>query len=325
MYVLSLADLSALLERFGVHQLKEKVDQYILGYGPQLLSRLAAAGLIFLVGRWAAGIAEDLLQKVLSRAHVDETLSKFLCRLLNALLLCAIVLAALEQLGVNTTSLAAVLAAAGLAIGMALQGSLSNFAAGVMIILFRPFKVGDFIEAGGTKGIVEEIHIFSTMMRTGDNVKIIVPNSSVTGGNISNYSEKPTRRIDLIVGCGYQDDLREVKQFLEALVAEDPRILSQPKPDIAVSQLADHCVEFIVRPWVKNVDYWAVRWDLLEKIKLGFDERGFHIPFPQRDVHVHTSVQPRSEDLPPTVRLPQHGEAGSMELLRDPQRPRRVG
>jgi small conductance mechanosensitive channel len=237
------------------------------------------------------------------------------------------VLATLEQLGVNTTSLAAVLAAAGLAVGMALQGSLSNFAAGVMIILFRPFKVGDFIEAGGTKGIVEEIHIFSTMMRTGDNVKIIVPNSSVTGGNISNYSAKPTRRIDLVVGCGYQDDLREVKQFLEELVASDPRILPQPKPDVAVSQLADHCVEFIVRPWVKNIDYWMVRWDLLEKVKLGFDDRGFHIPYPQRDVHVHATPPSLvvAEELSPTVNLPQPTETEPPELVREPLRPRRAG
>ena len=300
MDMMLLADFAATLERFGLSSLRQRIDQYIVGYGPELLSRVAAAGLIFLVGRWGAGLADEVLRKVLSRAHVDETLAKFLCRIANAVLMCAIVLAALEHLGVNTTSLSAVLAAAGLAVGLALQGSLSNFAAGVMIILFRPFRVGDYVEAAGTKGIVEEIHIFSTMMRTGDNVKIIVPNSSVTGGIVSNYSCQPTRRIDLVVGCGYQDDLRAVKQFLEQLVASDSRILADPKPDVAVSELADYCVNFIVRPWVKTADYWVVRWDLIEKIKLGFDEYGFHIPFPQRDVHVH-AVGPASNATPAVV------------------------
>ena len=280
--------------------LRQRVDYYLVDYGPAVLSRVVAAGLIFMVGRWAANLAEEILRKLMTRAHVDETLAKFLCRIANALLMCAVVLAALEQVGVNTMSLSAVLAAAGLAIGLALQGSLSNFAAGVMIIMFRLFKVGDYVEAGGTKGIVEEIHIFSTMMRTGDNIRIIVPNSSVTGGIVSNYSSQPTRRIDLVVGCGYQDDLRAVKQFLQQLVTDEPRILRDPKPDVAVSELADYCVNFIVRPWVRTADYWTVRWDLTEKIKLGFDEHGFHIPFPQRDVHVH-AVGPASGTSPATT------------------------
>ena len=200
-----------------------------------------------------------------------------------------------------------------------------------MIILFRPFKVGDYIEAGGTKGIVEEIHIFSTMMRTGDNVKIIVPNNAVTSGNISNYSSKATRRIDLVVGCGYQDDLRAVRRFLESLLGSDPRILPQPKPDVAVSQLADHCVEFIVRPWVKNVDYWAVRWDLLEKIKLGFDEHGFQIPYPQREIHVRQAA-PMAADTPADREPPSNLVIESDSVLHDATtetfeagvRPRRV-
>jgi small conductance mechanosensitive channel len=194
-------------------------------------------------------------------------------------------MAALDQLGFNTTSVAAILAATGLAVGMALQGSLSNFAAGVMIILFRPFKVGDFVQAAGEKGIVEEIHIFHTHLRTPDNVAVIIPNGAVTGGNILNFSTKPTRRIDLIVSCGYQDELRAVKRFLEDLLAGEPRVLTDPEAVVAVAELADNSVNFVVRPWVASADYWPVRWDLTERIKVGFDERGFSIPFPQRELH----------------------------------------
>jgi len=204
----------------------------------------------------------------------------------NVLIMANVALAALAKLGINTTSLAAVIAAAGLAVGMALQGSLSNFAAGVLIILFRPLKVGDFVEAAGTKGIVEEINVFNTLLRTPDNVEIIVPNNAITGGNITNYSSKPTRRIDLVVGCGYRDDLAAVKRFLEQTVASDPRVLRDPAPVVAVSDLAESSVNFVVRPWVTNANYWAVRWDLTEKIKLGFDQYGFTIPFPQRELHI---------------------------------------
>lgn len=304
-----LADWAALYQLLRIDQARESLREMLLESGPTILSRGAAAFAIFMIGKWASGLAENLTDRVLKQARIDETLRKFLCRLVNAVIMCAVVLAALEKLGVNTTSLAAVFAAAGLAIGLALQGSLSNFAAGVMIILFRPFKVGDVVEAAGTKGIVEEIHIFSTMMRTGDNVKIIVPNSSVTSSNITNYSSMPTRRIDLVIGCGYQDDLRAVKSFLEAVIAAEPRVLAQPEPVVAVSDLADHSVQFVVRPWVKNADYWTVRWALVEQIKLGFDEHGFHIPFPQRDIHVHhversvadaAEPEPMTDDLPVT-------------------------
>ena len=296
-----LADLSGSLQT-ALSNLKSTVDSYIMNTvirnGPELLSNFLGAVVIFYVGKWAARIAERILNQLLANARIDETLTKFLCRITYALLMCAIALAALERLGVQTTSLTAVLAAAGLAVGMALQGSLSNFAAGVMIILFRPFKVGDLIEAAGTKGIVEEIHIFSTMMRTPDNVDIIVPNSAVTGGNITNYSSKPIRRIDLVVGCGYGDDLLAVKEFLQQLLNDDPRILPSPAAVVAVSELAESSVNFVVRPWVKNADYWNVQWDLTEKIKLGFDRHGFTIPFPQRDLHLHTGtfMSPASEE-----------------------------
>jgi small conductance mechanosensitive channel len=300
MDALILADLLSSLQQ-ALHRLQTTVDSYIVNAfvknGPQLLANFLGAVIIFFVGKWVARFGERILDRLLTNARVDETLTKFLCRITFALLMCAVALAALERLGVQTTSLTAVLAAAGLAVGLALQGSLSNFAAGVMIILFRPFKVGDLIEAAGTKGIVEEIHIFSTMMRTPDNVDIIVPNSAVTGGNITNYSSKPIRRIDLVVGCGYADDLSAVKQFLQQLVDEDPRIRRDPAPVVAVSELAESSVNFVVRPWVKNTDYWNVKWDLTERVKLGFDQHGFTIPFPQRDLHIRTdTAQPVAID-----------------------------
>lgn len=264
-----------------------QIVAFVTERGFALSMDIVAAIVIFILGRWVAKFLRALSVKLMARAKVDETLSKFLSNIIYGLLLTFVVVAAVDRLGVNTTSLAAVIAAAGLAIGLALQSSLANFAAGVMLILFKPFKVGDLVEAGGSKGVVDEIHIFSTIMRTGDNVQIIVPNGQITGGTITNFSAKATRRIDLVVGCGYGDDLKTVRDFLESLLAGDERILKAPEPVVAVDELADSSVNFVVRPWVDAADYWAVRWDLNEKIKLGFDEKGFSIPYPQQDVHVH--------------------------------------
>ena len=246
-----------------------------------------AAIVIYLVGKIVVRILTGLLEKMMVRAKVDATLSSFLSNIAHSVLITFVILMALESLGVNTTSLAAIMGAAGLAVGLALQSSLSNFASGVMIILFKPFRVGDFIEAAGVSGSVEEISIFSTLMKTGDNKQIVIPNGSVYGGNIINYSAKPTRRIDMVVGCGYGDDLRAVKAFLTILVETDERILKDPAPVVAVSELGDSSVNFVVRPWVNSADYWAVLWDLNERVKLGFDERGFNIPYPTQDIHVH--------------------------------------
>jgi small conductance mechanosensitive channel len=223
----------------------------------------------------------------MARANVDTTLSNFLGNLIYYVLLAAVLIATINQLGVETTSLLAVLGAAGLAIGLALQGSLSNFASGVMIIGFRPYTVGDFIEAGGVSGVVEQVQIFTTIMRTGDNKKIIVPNSQIMAGEITNYSANPTRRVDLVAGCGYDDDLDQVRKVLEGIIAADDRILADPAPSIAVSELADSSVNFVVRPWVNSGDYWGVYCDLTEQIKKQFDAAGIAIPYPQRDVHVY--------------------------------------
>lgn len=248
---------------------------------------LLAAIAIFFVGRIVAGILRRVLEKVMNRAKFDATLSRFLSHIAYALMITFVIIAAIDRLGVDTTSFAAILAAAGLAIGLALQGSLSNFASGVMLILFKPMKVGDFVEAGGAKGNVEDIHIFNTLICTPDNVLMTIPNSQITSGKITNFSAKDTRRIDLVIGCGYDDDLKAVKSYLEETLAADERILADPAPVVAVDELGDSSVNFIVRPWVNRSDYGAVKWDLLEKIKTDFDARGFNLPFPQRDIHVH--------------------------------------
>ena len=198
-----------------------------------------------------------------------------------------VIIAALSKLGIQTTSFVAIIGAAGLAIGLSLQGSLSNFASGVMIIAFRPFKVGDFIEASGVAGVVEGIQIFSTQMRTGDNKAIIIPNSNITGGNIVNYSAKDTRRVDMVFGIGYDDDIKKAKETLTKLLEADDRILKDPAPTVAVSELADSSVNFVVRPWVKTDDYWGVLFDYTEAVKLTFDKEGISIPYPQQDIHLH--------------------------------------
>jgi len=251
--------------------------------GLQLLQAIA----IFLIGRWVAKMLISVARKMMTKRNLDSTLVGFLCSLGYAALLTLVVIATIDKLGVETTSFAAILAAAGLAVAFALQGTLSNFAAGVMLILFRPFKSGDFVEAGGVSGVVVEVGIFSTIMKTGDNKKIIVPNGDITGGNITNYSANDTRRVDMVFGIGYDDDIKKTKEVLQRICESDDRVLKDPAPVIAVSELADSSVNFICRPWVKTPDYWAVYWAIHEEVKLEFDKAGISIPFPQQDVHMH--------------------------------------
>jgi small conductance mechanosensitive channel len=255
---------------------------YIVPWGTRILFAL----IILMVGRWIARKIINVLQRGMRRGKLDEMLIGFLSNLAYMALLVVVVLAALEQLGVNTTSALAVFGAAGLAIGLALQGSLSNFAAGTMLIFFRPFKTGDFVEAAGTSGVVEEIRIFNTVMRTGDNREIIVPNGQIFNGTIVNYSARDTRRIDLVMGIGYEDDIRKAKSLIEEAIGKDTRILADPAPVVMVLELAESSVNLAVRPWVASSDYWNVRADLLENVKAAFDANGISIPFPQRDVHV---------------------------------------
>ena len=227
---------------------------------------------------------------MLARSKVDDTLISFLANITYMGLMVLVVIAAIGKLGVNTTSFAAVIAAAGLAVGFALQGSLANFAAGVMLILFRPFKVGDYVEAAGVSGVVEEIQVFATMLRTPDNKQVVVGKAAVTGDSITNYSAKETRRVDLVFGIGYGDDIKQAKGMIERILGEDDRVLQDPGPTIGLLELGDNSVNLAVRPWVRTADYWAVYFDLNERIKLAFDAGGISIPFPQRDLHVYQAA-----------------------------------
>lgn len=241
---------------------------------------------IFIIGRWVAGAIASLTSKALKNAKVDAILVDFLSGIVKAALVLVVIVAALGQLGIDTTSLIALIGAAGIAVGLALKDSLQNFASGVMLIIFRPFRSGDFIEAGGVVGVVEKITVFSTTLRTADNKEIIVPNGGIYGGTITNYSARPTRRVDMVFGIGYDSDLRKAKQILADLIAADSRVLAEPEPVIAVGELADSSVNILVRPWVNSADYWPFYWDMQEKVKLTFDEQGIAIPFPQMDVHI---------------------------------------
>ncbi len=265
-----------------IHAILPKIAEYISLYGIKVIAAVA----IFVIGKWLSKKLVAIAKQLMGRAKVDETLISFAGNVIYSLALAFVSIAALGQLGVQTTSLAAVIAAAGLAVGLALQGSLSNLAAGVMIILFRPFKLGDYVEAGGSAGTVEEISIFTTSFRTPDNRHVIVPNSHITAGIITNISAKPERRIDLIVGVGYGDDLAKVKKVLSDIVAKEGRILKDKDVAIGVAELADSAVNLFVQPWVKSGDYGATRADLLEKIKTTFDQEDISIPFPQRDLHI---------------------------------------
>ena len=264
--------------------------EFLVEQGPEWAVNIAAALAIFIIGKWIVKALVGTVRRMMKKSDMDETLANFLCSIIKGIGIAFVAIAAISKLGVETTSLAAILAAAGLAIGLSLQGSLGNLAAGVMIIIFRPFAKGDMIEAGDATGVVQEVGIFTTTLTTTDNKKVIVPNSGCISGNITNYSAMPTRRIDMIVGCGYNDDLKKVKKVLEKLVKADKRILAEPSCTIAVSELADSSVNFVCRPWVATDDYWDVKFDLTQKIKEAFDKEGLSIPYPQSDVHMHDAA-----------------------------------
>ncbi|MCC5845408.1 MAG: mechanosensitive ion channel [Verrucomicrobia bacterium] len=252
------------------------------------LVNLAIAIAILLIGKIVAFSIRKLIKKVMTARKIDGTIIGFVAGLVYAIIMVGVVLAALQRIGVQTTSFVAIIGAAGLAIGLALQGSLANFAAGFMLILFKPFKVGNFIEAGGTAGIVEEIDIFTTTLRTPDNRVIIVPNNAITSGAITNVNARDTRRIDLTIGVSYNDDLRAVKDLLLKILDEDERVLKDPAPTVGVLELGDSSVNFCVRPWVKASDFFPTMMDLNMTIKERIEAAGFSIPFPQQDVHLHT-------------------------------------
>ena len=265
-----------------VNKYADMVQALAAAYGLKII----AAIVIFVIGKWLSGVLSRAVGKAMNRAKADQVLVKFVVNLAYAALLAFVALAALAQLGIQTTSFIAIIGAAGLAIALALQGFLSNFAAGVMLIIFRPFKVGDFIEAAGTAGSVEEIMIFSTKLKSPDNKQLYVPNGSILAGTIVNYSARNQRRVDLVFGCGYGDDIKKTKALLEAIVKENPLVLDDPAPTIGVLELGDNSVNFVVRPWVATPDYWDVHFQITEAVKQRFDEAGISIPFPQRDVHL---------------------------------------
>jgi len=251
------------------------------------LENIVFAVIILIVGRILVGIVTRVIRRLMVRNKVEETLTKFVVSLTKVALMTFVAIAAIRKLGVDTNSFVAIIGAAGLAVGFALQGTLANFASGVMLIIFKPFKAGDFIEGGGSTGTVDAVQIFNTILKTPDNKKVIVPNSKLTGDNITNYSAMEQRRIDMVFGIGYDDDIKKAKATLERIISEDERILKDPAPTIAVSELADSSINFVVRPWVNTSDYWGVCFDVTEKVKLTFDAEGISIPFPQRDIHLY--------------------------------------
>ena len=268
--------------QFSPEEIVSQITTLISAWGLRVVGAIA----VLLVGRWISGILRRGARRGLERANTDPTLVPFLSGIVYYLALAVVLIAVLGLFGIETTSLVAVLGAAGLAIGLALQGSLSNFSSGVMLLAFRPFKKGDFVEVAGTKGSVQEVGIFTTVLNTPDNVRIIVPNSSIYGATITNYSAYETRRIDLVIGVGYGDDLSTAEAVLRRVVEGDERVLSDPPAQIAVSELGDSSVNFVVRPWSRSEDYWALRFDLTRRIKEELEREGCSIPFPQRDVHL---------------------------------------
>jgi small conductance mechanosensitive channel len=255
----------------------------VINYAPQAL--LAIVTLI--IGLWIIKFVIKGIKKGLEKSKVDESLKKFLASLISTLLKILLFISVASMIGIQTTSFVAIMGAAGLAVGLALQGSLANFAGGVLILLFKPFKVGDFIDTGGHAGSVSAIHIFNTILKTPDNKTIIIPNGELSSGSITNFSTEATRRVDMTFGIGYGDDLKKAKDVLGSLINNDSRVLKDPAPTIAVSELADSSVNFVVRAWVNTADYWGLFFDMQERVKLEFDKQGISIPFPQRDIHIY--------------------------------------
>jgi small conductance mechanosensitive channel len=280
---------SAATNPFSIGRAQEILDR-IYSLLPEYGFKVLGALLIFAIGRWVAKVVSGLLVKAMKTAKVDATLIPFLENLAYSAMLVFIVIAALAALGVQTASVIAVLGAAGLAVGLALQGSLANFASGVLLLVFKPFRVGDFVEIGGAKGTVQAIHVFNTVINAPDNIRIIVPNAQVTGGSILNYTINGTRRVDLVASISYDDDIKKAKRVIESVLAQDNRILAEPVPQVVVGEMADSSIDFFVRPWVKVADYWNVYFDLTEKLKVAIEEHGMTIPFPQQEILIKTDA-----------------------------------
>jgi small conductance mechanosensitive channel len=269
---------------------EEKIQSMIEMVLPYAINFVIAL-VVFIIGKWLARKITNIVVAILNKVKgIDETLVRFLENIIYYILMMVVILTTLSKLGVETTSFFAILGAAGLAIGLALKDSLGNFASGVMLIMFKPFKLGDFVTVAGVSGTVKEISIFSTVIITGDNQKMIVPNGAITSGTIVNVNANPVRRVDLIVGIGYDDDIKKAKDVLTNILENDDRIIQNKGLTVAVSELADSSVNFVVRAWVNTPDYWGVKFDLTEQVKLRFDKEGISIPYPQQDVHHHNQA-----------------------------------
>jgi small conductance mechanosensitive channel len=255
----------------------------VMNYGPNILLAL----LTLIIGLWVIRLLGKGFGRAMDKADLEISLKKFLLSLVSILLKILLVISVVSMLGVQMTSFIALLGAAGLAVGLALQGSLANFAGGVLILLFKPFKVGDFIDAQGYLGSVNAIQVFNTILKTPDNKTIIIPNGDLSNGSITNFTTEEKRRVDLTFGIGYGDDLKKAKDILVDLVKKESRILNEPEPVVVVSELGDSSVNFTVRVWAMSSDYWGIYFDMQENVKLTFDAQGISIPFPQRDVHVY--------------------------------------
>lgn len=264
-----------------------KYTDMLIGYAGEYGLKILAAAFIFFIGKWAVEKITSFNKRIMNKAKVDQTLVEFLESIMYFFLLIMVILASLNTLGINTNSFLAVFGAASLAVGLALKDSLSNIGAAVIIIIFRPFKVGDFIDAGGASGTVEDINLFSTVIVPVDKSTIIVPNSAIISGNIINFSNREMRRVDHIIGIGYNDDLKLAKETLMQIIRADARVLEEPAPLVAVGELGESSVNFTFRAWTKTDDYWDVYFDMLEIVKLTFDEKGISIPYPQMDIHMN--------------------------------------
>ena len=278
--------MDAIPEELSVDRIQGYIDQGVamaIEYGPKLLLAIV----VLLVGLWIIKRVVNLLNKGFETGDTDPTLAKFLGNMFSIIFKALLFISVAGMVGIETTSFIAILGAAGLAIGLALQGSLSNFAGGVLILMFRPYKVGDFVDAQGVMGTVSEIQIFNTIIRTGDNKVIIVPNGAISNGIITNFSAEDTRRVDFVFGIGYNDDIAKAKETLKRIFAEDDRVFSDPEPFVVVSELADSSVNFTCRVWVNASDYWGVFFGVTEKVKITFDAENISIPYPQSDVHMH--------------------------------------
>ncbi|NOZ12380.1 MAG: mechanosensitive ion channel [Acidobacteria bacterium] len=262
---------------------KQKFIEMAMKYTPKLLLAI----LTLIIGLWIIRILTRLLEKGLTKSKVDESLHHFLNSGADILLKILLLISVASMVGIQTTSFIALIGAAGFAVGMALQGSLANFAGGILILLFKPFKVGDFIEAQGQSGIVRQIQIFNTVLNTLDNKRVVIPNGNLSNGNIINHFAEPFRRVDWTFGIGYNDDLKKAKEILSGIIANDAHTLKDPKPLVAVAELADSSINFTVRAWCKTEDYWEFFFDIQEKVKLTFDREGISIPYPQTDVHLY--------------------------------------